>query len=151
MARMHSRDKGKSGSKKPIKKTVPSWVRYKSNEVVLLVTKLAKEGNTASKIGLILRDMYGIPDVATITKKNILQILKEKDLGSEIPDDLSALIKKGVMIRKHLETNKKDEPAKRGLTLTESKILRLVKYYKRTGVLPDFWKYDSSKASLLVQ
>jgi len=151
MARMYSRDKGKSGSTKPVKKTVPSWVRYKPSEVVLLVTKLAKEGNNASKIGLILRDMYGIPDVRSITKKSISQILKDKKLSSELPDDLAALIKKSVMIRKHMESNKKDMPAKRGLQLTESKILRLVKYYKQTGVLPDFWKYDSDKASLLVQ
>ena len=49
MARMYSRDKGKSGSTKPAKKTIPSWVRYKGKEVELLVKKLAKEGLTTAK------------------------------------------------------------------------------------------------------
>ena len=45
MARMHSRKKGKSGSRRPIKKTPQTWVRYKSKEAELLIVKLAKEGN----------------------------------------------------------------------------------------------------------
>lgn len=151
MARMYSRKKGKSKSTKPIKKELPSWLRYKPNEVELLVTKLAKDDISTSKIGLYLRDMYGIPDVKSITKKSISHILKEKKILSELPEDLTALIKKSVLIRKHLEANKKDMPAKRGLQLTESKISRLVNYYKRKGVLSDYWKYDSEKASLLVQ
>ena len=43
MARMHSRDKGKSRSTKPIAKKVPSWVSYKTKEVEKLVVKLSKE------------------------------------------------------------------------------------------------------------
>lgn len=34
--------------------------------------------------------------------------------------------------------------------LTESKILRLVRYYKRNSVLPDDWKYTLANAKLLV-
>ena len=33
MARMHSRDKGKSRSTKPSSKTVPSWLMYKPKEI----------------------------------------------------------------------------------------------------------------------
>ena len=62
MARMHSRKRGKAGSKKPMKKVLPLWVRYKSKELELLIVKLAKEGKTPSQIGVILRDTYGIPD-----------------------------------------------------------------------------------------
>ncbi len=151
MARMHSRKKGKSGSNRPTKPVVPPWVRYTSREILLLITKLAKEGNTPSKIGMILRDVYGIPDEKMITKKSITQILKEKNLLPEIPEDLMALIKKSVAIRKHLETNKKDKTALRGLQLTESKIKRLVKYYKRIGKLPSEWKYDTKKAGMFVE
>ena len=71
MARMYSRKKGKSGSKKPLKATLPTWVRYKSKEVELLITRLAKEGATPSHIGLILRDTYGIPNEKIITNKKI--------------------------------------------------------------------------------
>ncbi|PIN69946.1 30S ribosomal protein S15 [Candidatus Woesearchaeota archaeon CG11_big_fil_rev_8_21_14_0_20_43_8] len=141
MARMHSRKRGKSGSKRPSVKTLPSWVRYKPKEVEILVAKLGKEGATASEIGLHMRDIYGIPDVKLITKKKIGVILKAKKLEKELPDDLLALIRKSVMIRKHREENRQDQTAKRGLKLTESKINRLVKYYKRSGRLAPSWKY----------
>ena len=55
-----------------------------------------------------------------------------------------------ILISKHLENNKKDVPAKRGLELTESKIHRLSKYYKKIGRIPKDWKYDRSKAKLLI-
>ena len=105
MARMHSRKKGVSGSKQPAKKTVPSWLKYKPKEIELLIVKYAKEGKKPSQIGLYLRDEYGIPDVVLVTKKSICQILEEKKLLGEIPEDLMALIKKAVLIKKHLEEN----------------------------------------------
>jgi len=151
MARMHSRDKGKSGSTKPSGKKVPSWMGYKSKEVELLVGKLGKEGKTSSQIGIFLRDNYGIPDVKLVSSKKITQILKEKKLLHEIPEDLRSLIKKSIVIRKHLEENHKDEPAKRGLQLTESKIKRLVKYYIQSKKLPADWKYDFRKATMYVE
>jgi small subunit ribosomal protein S15 len=151
MARMYSRKKGKASSKKPIKKTVPVWLRYKPKEVEMLILKLAKEGKTPSKIGTILRDIYGIPDVRVLCKKKITKIMEEKGIKQDIPEDLAALIKKAVLIRKHLEENKKDEGAHRGLILTESKIKRLVKYYKKTGKLPSEWKYDVEKAGFFVE
>jgi len=151
MARMHSRDKGKSGSTRPVKKVKPSWVRYKESEVELLITKLGKEEKTPSEIGLILRDAYGIPYSKTITGKKITKILKENKLLSKIPEDLMALIKKVVALKKHLEKNHKDESAKRGITLTESKIKRLVKYYKNTGRLEESWKYQPDKIKLYLE
>ena len=65
---------------------------------------------------MILRDLYGIPDVKLASGKSISQILKEKKIGKELPDDLLALMKKSVQIRKHLEDNKKEE----GIVVTES-------------------------------
>jgi len=61
-----------------------------------------------------------------------------------------ALIRKAVSIRKHREDNHKDNTSKRGLQLTESKINRLSKYYKKTSVLSRDWKYDPSSIKLLV-
>lgn len=151
MARMYSRKHGKSGSTKPVNKTTPSWVRYKSKEAEILVTKLAKEGNTASQIGLILRDQYGIPNTKSITKKSITKIMEEKELTGELPDDLMAVIRSNVLIRKHLENNKQDKVAKRGLQLADSKIKRLVDYYKKNGRLDKNWKYDPEKLRLLIE
>jgi len=151
MARMYSRKRGKSGSKKPVKKSIPSWMSYKPKEVELMIVKIAKEGKTPSQMGSILRDNYGIPDVKLITKKSITKILAAKKMLPELPEDLMAAIRKNIMIRKHIEENGQDKVAKRGLQLAESTIMRLVKYYKRTGKLPADWKYDSEKIRLLVE
>ncbi len=150
MARMYSRKRGKSGSKHPLKKTKKVWLRYSDKEVEQLIVKLAKQGNTQSKIGIVLRDTYGVPDVRIVLSKKIGQVLDENKLKPNLPDDLMALIRKELDIFKHLEVNKKDMPAKRGLQLTESKINRLVKYYKKKGILDKNWVYDRSKAKLLV-
>ena len=151
MARMHSRKKGKSGSSKPLKPTKPTWLRYKPKEIELLIVKLTKEGKTGSQIGLALRDIYGVPDVKLLTEKSISKILEEKKLQPQLPEDLVALMRKSIMIRKHLEANKKDEPAQRGLLLTESKIRRLIKYYKRSSRIAVDWKYEPSKLKMYTE
>ncbi len=151
MARMHSRKKGKSGSTKPLKKSVPTWLRYKPKEVELLVSKYAKEGLSPSQIGMMLRDTYGIVDVKLVTGQTVTEILKQKNLAPRIPEDLKSLIKKEVAIMKHLEENRKDMTAKRGLQLTQSKIKRLVKYYKKNKVLPLDWSYDPRKVSIFIE
>ena len=71
-------------------------------------------------------------------------------LAPEIPEDLYHLIKKAVSVRKHLEKFRKDTDSKFRLILIESRIHRLARYYKRTGVLAPHWKYESSTASALV-
>ncbi len=151
MARIYSKKRGKSGSTKPAKKTVPSWVRYKTKEVELLVVKLAKEGHPTSKIGLVLRDSYGIPSVKAITKKSVTDILKDKKLVKKLPEDLTQVIKRTISLKKHLEENKQDMTAKRGLRLAESRMLRMIRYYKNSGKLPQEWKYDPSKVRLLIE
>ena len=148
---MHSRKKGKSGSTKPTKKGHYTWMNYKPKEAELLVIKLAKEGHVTSQIGLILRDTYGIPDVKAVTKKSISDILKSKNLLPALPENLTSLLKRIAAQQKHFEINKKDIVAKRGLMLTESKLKRLIKYYKRTDKLPESWKYDPKRVNLLIE
>lgn len=150
MARTYSRKKGKSGSKKPSQSTKVVWVRHSPKEVESLVLKLFKAGNPPSKIGLILRDSYGIPSVSMVAKKSVTKILQENKLLSELPEDLLNLIRNQIKIIQHLESNKKDQTAKRGLILVESKIRRLVKYYKKSGRLPKDWKYSREQAKLLI-
>ncbi len=150
MARMHSRKRGKSGSTRPIKR-IPSWMRYKGNEIEKLVIRLVKSENTPSEIGMTLRDTYGIHDVKAVTGKNITKILNENDLLKELPEDLMALIRNFIEVKKHLEKNKQDQTAKRGLQLTDSKIRRLVKYYKRSGRLPADWKFEAEKVKMYIE
>ncbi len=145
MARIHARKKGKSGSKKP-KRTGPvEWVTYSREEVEEFVVNLAKAGNTKSKIGLILRDQYGIPSVRDITGKSITQTLKENKLEKDLPEDLRNLIRRAFVLREHLSKHKKDIHNKHGLLLIESRIKRLVKYYKAEKRLPESWIYDPEK------
>ena len=151
MARMHSGKHGKSASTKPIKKEAPSWQKYSDKEIEMIIAKLAKSGKSASEIGLVLRDSYGVPDVRVLLKKKLNQVLVEKELASKIPEDLQNLIKRSLAIRKHMGANKQDMTAKRGLQLTESKVKRLVTYYKSRGKLPAAWKYDAESVRLLVE
>ncbi len=151
MARMYSRKRGKSSSHKPLDKTVPSWVSYKPEVVEQLIVKLAKQEKNSSEIGMILRDTYGIPDVKALTGKKIMSVIQEKKLEGKLPEDLSNLIYRHIAVMKHLEESRHDMVAKRGMQITESKIKRLVKYYKRKGVLASDWAYDKRKAKLFVE
>jgi len=139
---MYSRKHGCSGSHRPLDRKKPTWVGTSNKEIELIIGKLAKEGKGASQIGLVLRDSYGIPDVKLILGKKIRQILEEKKLTHELPEDLFNLIQRIILIQKHLESNHKDMTAKRGLQLSESKVMRLLKYYKKIGRMPHTWKYN---------
>jgi small subunit ribosomal protein S15 len=151
MARMHSKRKGKSGSTKPLRTSPPPWVTLSPEDLEDLIVTLAKKGETPSTIGTILRDQYGIPSAELITKKRITRILEEKGIRPELPEDLLNLIRRSVSLESHFAGNKKDNVAKRGKQLLESKINRLAKYYKRKGRIPSDWKYDPSKARLFVR
>ncbi len=151
MAKMHSKKRGTSGSKRPVKKVVPEWVEYSPKEVEDLIAKLAKEGVPSAKIGQTLRDTYGVPSVKNITKKSITEVMIESGVKIEYPEDLMNLITKAIRMRKHLGKNKTDVHNKTKLIHTESKIKRLVRYYRRSGKLPADWSYDPEKAALLVK
>lgn len=151
MARIHARRRGKSGSKRVPRDKHPDWSALNSREVEAKVVELAKEGYSASQIGMILRDQYAVPSVKAATGMSILQILEKNKVAPEIPEDLMSLIKTALSIKKHLDEHKHDYKNKRNLQLTESKIRRLVKYYKRIGRLPQDWHYDLESAKLLVK
>ena len=151
MARIHARKRGKSGSKRPIVKTKPAWVTLSAEEIEELIVQMGKAGKSSALIGLTLRDQYGIPLEKVITGKKITEILAEHELAPEIPDDLMSLIKKAVNVINHRKANNKDMHAKRNLMLIESKIKRLVKYYRNAGKLPSNWRYSPETAALLVK
>ncbi|MFX1276313.1 MAG: 30S ribosomal protein S15 [Promethearchaeota archaeon] len=150
MARFHSRKKGKSGSTRPPRLEKPAWVERSASDVEEEVVKLAKKGQSKSMIGTKLRDSYGVPLVKVVTGKKISKILEENEIQQPIPEDLTNLVKKALNVRKHLEINHKDLEAKKGLQRTESKIFRLIKYYKKKKVLAMDFKYDPDKIRTLV-
>jgi small subunit ribosomal protein S15 len=151
MARLHSKRKGKSGTKRPKSKTTPKWVASKAAEVQELILTMAKEGMPPSKIALFLRDVHGIPNVSLLLGTSLLSFLRKERVSSDYPEDMLNLIKKAVRIRKHLKENKKDVHNKVKLMHVESKIGRLVKYYIKKGILPPDWKYNHEKVALLVK
>ncbi|HLC45279.1 MAG TPA: 30S ribosomal protein S15, partial [archaeon] len=114
------------------------------------VEKMSKEGIPPAKIGLLLRDQHAIPDAKSVLGVSLEKFLRHKKLLSEFPQDLLGLIKKAVRLRKHLTANKKDTHNRTHLHNIESKINRLVRYY-RGKKLPANWKYSPEEAALLVK
>jgi len=109
-------------------------------EVEELIIKLAKQGESATKIGQILKDTYGVKTVKSL-KFKIKKFLKGKDIKENIPDDLQSLLKRADKLKQHFDKNKKDQTARRGILLAGAKIRKLGAYYKRKGILPADWKY----------
>ncbi len=149
MARIHAHRKGKSGSTRPVSKRPPSWCTYKPDEVEALVVKLARAGHPPSEIGVILRDQYGIPLVKPITGKSITQILEEAGLAPKIPEDLANLLKRQKRMVRHLEKHRGDKKNVHSLQLLESRIHRLIKYYRRIGKLPPDFEYKPVSATFM--
>jgi small subunit ribosomal protein S15 len=151
MARMYARKRGKSGSKRPLQRAAP-WAKLKPAEVDEIVIKLAKKGKQSAEIGAILRDQYGIPSTRDVYKQRVARIMKKHKVYNEVlPEDMFNLVKKAVELRKHMDKNMKDYTSYRGLELTESKIRRLAKFYKKQKQLPEAWKWDPQKAKLWVR
>lgn len=150
MGRMYGRGKGMAKSSIPYKKKAPRWLNIDSSEIIRQIEALAKKGYKPSQIGVILRDNYAIPQSRLITGAKILRILKKRGLAPQIPEDLYHLMRRAVQIRKHIEKNKRDKDSKYRLILVESKIHRLVRYYKLTKQIPSNWRYDYQTALALV-
>ena len=148
MGRMHTHRHGKSHSIRPSTLRAPSWITQSPAEIEELVIKYSKDGLTPSQIGIKLRDQHSIPLIKPITKKSIGEILEEKDLKAEMPEDLENIVKKAVGLQKHLKANKGDSRNVRSLELIEAKVHRLSVYYKKIGRIPATWKYKSVVAQL---
>ena len=70
----------------------PLWLERSEDEVESLIIKLSKEGMQSEKIGLVLRDTYGIPSSKLLVGK-IKRVLSSKGITQE-PADLLNLEKK---------------------------------------------------------
>ena len=148
MARIHSHRHGKSHQTRPTSKRPPSWLTYSADEVSALTIKLAREGLSASQIGVRLRDEYGIPLVKPIIGKSIAQFLRENKLAPAIPEDLQNLLERARKVQAHLANFKSDRRNVRSLELIEAKIYRLTKHYKKAGLIPADFKYAAVVAQL---
>ena len=151
MARLHSKKKGKAGTKRPKSKTAPVWVGMEKSQMKETILKMAREGVPPVKIGLYLRDQHGVANLRGLLGMTLLAFLKKEKAAPEYPEDLLSLIKKAARIQSHMKSSKKDVHNKVKLGHVESKINRLVKYYSSKGMLPKGWKYNSEQIALLAK
>jgi small subunit ribosomal protein S15 len=106
----------------------PVWLTYTEEEVKAIILKLSEKGLTAEKIGLVLRDQYGIPKVKIYNLK-ISKVLKEKD--KYIDPDIKNLDKKLEKVITHYKKNKQDKRAERSLIITKSRSKKREDYQKK--------------------
>ena len=147
MARMHTRRRGSSGSDKPVADEPPEWSDVDEADIEERVVELAEQGHDPSVIGMKLRDegVKGtpIPDVKLATGKKLTEILEDNDAAGDLPEDLYNLMERAIRLREHMEENPQDHQNKRALQNTESKIRRLVSYYRGGALDEDFtYSYD---------
>jgi small subunit ribosomal protein S15 len=148
MARIHAHTHGKSHSTRPSSHNLPTWVSSTNSELTTLIVQFSKDGLGPSEIGVKIRDQHAIPLAKPILGKNITHILTENGIVTELPEDLSQLVKKAIGLQKHLRAHNTDRRNIRSLELIEAKIHRLSKYYKRIGKLQRNWKYAAIIAQL---
>ena len=150
---MHTRRRGSSDSDKPAADNPPEWSDIDEDAIVERVVELAEQGHSPSEIGLKLRDegVQGtpVPDVKLATGKKVTEILEDNDADPDLPEDLRNLMQRAVRLREHMDENPGDYQNKRALQNTQSKIRRLVDYYRGDALEEDFtYSYDTAVALL---
>jgi small subunit ribosomal protein S15 len=144
---MHTRRRGSSDSDKPVADEPPEWSDVDAEDVEERVVELAEQGHDPSQIGLKLRDegVKGtpVPNVKLATGKKVTEILEDAGAAPDLPEDLRNLMERAVRLREHVDENQQDAQNKRALQNTESKIRRLVDYYRGDELDEDFtYSYD---------
>ena len=129
-------------------KSAPAWVTTSSEEATAAILKLAKEGVSPSRIGMSLRDDYGVPLVRQLLGKTVGEVLSEGNAAPKLPQDIQDLIDRAQRVQRHLKGHKSDRKNVHSLELVEAKIYRLSKYYKEKGILPDDFRYTAVVAQL---
>lgn len=150
---MHTRRRGSSGSDRPAADEAPEWSDVDVEAIEARVVELAEEGLAPSQIGMRLRDEgvdgTPVPDIKLATGQKLTEILDEHDAGLELPEDLYNLLERAVRVREHLEENPTDHSNRRALQNTESKVRRLVNYYRGDALPEDFvYSYETAKELL---
>jgi small subunit ribosomal protein S15 len=151
---MHTRRRGSSGSDRPATDDPPEWSDVDPDAIEERVVELATQGHDPSQIGMKLRDegVQGtpVPDVKAATGMKLTEILAENDADPEVPEDLYNLLERAVRLREHMDENPTDHQNKRALQNTESKIRRLVDYY-RGDELDEAFAYSADTAAELLE
>lgn len=147
---MHTRRRGASGSDRPATDEPPEWSDVDPEAIEDRIVELADAGHSPSEIGLKLRDEgvdgTPVPDVKLATGRKVTEILEERDAAPELPEDLRNLMEQAVRMREHLEAHPTDHANRRALQNAESKVRRLVDYYRGDALPEEFtYSYESAK------
>jgi len=146
---MHTRRRGSSDSDTPVADDPPEWSDVDAERIEERVVELAEEGHDPSEIGLALRDSgvagTPIPDVQLATDRTVTEILDEHDAGADLPEDLRNLMEKAITLREHMQENPQDHQNKRARQNVESKVRRLVDYYRGDELDEEFtYSYEEA-------
>ena len=149
MARMHSRRRGSSGSDRPADDEPPEWSDVDADAIEDRVVELAEQGYDPSQIGLKLRDegVKGtpIPDVKAATGSKVTEIMESNHVENDVPEDLRHLLEQAIRLNEHMQENGQDHQNRRALQNTESKVRRLVDYYRGDKIAEDFtYTYENA-------
>ncbi len=90
----------------------PEWVKVKPADFEKIIIDLYKQGMDSAKIGLVLRDQHGVPKTKLFGKR-IMRIIRDAKL--EVRSEKEKLDKKIETLKKHIEKNIHDIPAKKKL------------------------------------
>ena len=108
----------------------PVWLRYTEAEVKEIILKIVEKNPefTAEKIGLVLRDNYGITKTKIYGFK-ISQVLKEKEKYTS--PDKKNLTKKAEKLERHMAKNHGDKRTARSLIITKAKLKAIADYFAK--------------------
>ncbi|MFA6022987.1 MAG: hypothetical protein WC781_02790 [Candidatus Pacearchaeota archaeon] len=104
--------------------------RAKVEDIEAIVIDLAKKGTSPSKIGIILKEKYGVQKIKLLGKK-ISKILKENKISYE--DDHVSIQNKIKSLEKHYEKNKQDKRAEREIVRYIGLRKKIEKYKIKKG------------------
>lgn len=93
--------------------TKQNWMTMKPAEIEKIVLELHKQGESPAKIGLILRDKYGIPK-AKLLGKRVTQIIK--DAKGTVVTEKEKVAEKIKNLESHRAKHKHDYSALRSLS-----------------------------------
>ncbi|MEK6848906.1 MAG: hypothetical protein AABX65_04740 [Nanoarchaeota archaeon] len=110
----------------------PIWVKHTPQQVTEIIIQLAKENTPTEKIGLILRDTYGIPKAKLLGLK-ISKVINQ-ELGKKTDSSLTNMSKNVEQLKKHLSANKQDKKAKQTLIKKTGLLIKLKKHYAKEKV-----------------
>jgi small subunit ribosomal protein S15 len=109
-------------------KTKTPWLKLSEEEIKKIIAELMQKEQQPAKIGIILRDQYGVPTTKVYGKK-LLKIMKE--LGYNVQIELKNKEKKVERMKEHLKENITDKKTKHKLQKAQSNLNIVRKYWKK--------------------